>query len=457
MHFGPQALAGAAALATGADYALRFSPCYDLLGAPMRAEEIDHFYREESGRILASLIKLLGDFDLAEEAMQDAFAVAIAQWPSQGLPSNPRAWIVGTARHKALDRIRRRANFESKRSELLNDEGLSGRFQSHDDIEAEASDTKVNDERLRLIFTCCHPALALDLQIALTLRTLCGLSTEEIARAFLVPSPTMAQRLVRAKHKIRRAGIPYRVPPAEMLSERLAGVMATVYLVFNEGYTASSGESLMRGDLCSEAIRLGRLLCELISDRGEPKGLLALMLLQDARRTARVDPEGDLVLLEEQDRSRWNREQIQEGLGLVDAALGAQPIGAYSVQAAIAAVHSRADRPEATNWREIVGLYDLLMRVAPSPIVELNRAVAIAMAYTLEQGLLLIEEIESRGELRGYHLVSAARAGLLGRLGRWNEAALAYRQALSLVSNDAERRFLHRRLAQVEASARQGS
>ncbi|HEY2663270.1 MAG TPA: RNA polymerase sigma factor [Candidatus Binataceae bacterium] len=419
----------------------------------MDAGQIDLFYREESGRILATLIKLLGDFDLAEEAMQDAFAIAIAQWPSQGFPSNPRAWIVGTARHKALDRIRRRANFESKRSELQNEEGLLGRLQSHDDIEAQASDTKVNDERLRLIFTCCHPALALDLQIALTLRTLCGLSTEEIARAFLVPAPTMAQRLVRAKHKIRRAGIPYRVPPDEMLSDRLAGVMATVYLVFNEGYTASSGESLVRGDLCSEAIRLGRLLCDLIADRSEPKGLLALMLLQDSRRTARVDANAELVLLEEQDRSRWNREQIQEGLALVDAALVAPPIGPYSVQAAIAAVHSRADRAEATNWREIVRLYDLLMQLAPSPIVELNRAVAVAMAHTLEQGLSLIEEIESRGELRSYHLLPAARAGLLGRLGRWNDAARAYRQALSLVTNDTERRFLYRRLAQVAASA----
>jgi RNA polymerase sigma-70 factor (ECF subfamily) len=420
----------------------------------MDVEQIELFYREESGRILASLIKLVGDFDLAEDAMQDAFAVAIAQWPVQGLPTNPRAWIVGTARHKALDRFRRRTLFESKRSELRNDEELLGRLQAHEDLEAEASDTGVNDERLRLIFTCCHPALALESQIALTLRTLCGLSTEEIARAFLVPSPTMAQRLVRAKHKIRRAGIPYRVPPEEMLSERLGGVMATVYLVFNEGYTASSGETLVRGELCSEAIRLGRLLCALISDNGELKGLLALMLLQDARRAARMDTHGDLVLLESQDRSSWNRAQIREGLELVDAALRARPIGPYSLQAAIAAVHSRAARPEATDWHEIAGLYDELMQVAPSPIVELNRAVAVAMAYTLEQGLSLIEEIELRGELREYHLVAAARADLLRRLRRWSDAGAAYRQALSLVTNDAERRFLSRRLAEVEAALR---
>ena len=408
---------------------------------------LDRIYREEFGRILASLIRLLGDFDIAEDAVQEAFAAAVEQWPRDGMPREPRAWIVSTARHKAIDRLRRDTSFSQKREEILRhviDEVLP----EGDSLD----DNAVPDERLRLIFTCCHPALSLEAQIALSLRTLCGLTTDEIARSFLVPSSTIAQRIVRAKRKIRTAKIPYEVPPAEALDERLEAVMAVVYLVFNEGYVVSCGETLVRGDLCAEAIRLGRMLCELLPQNAEARGLLALMLLHDARRPARVDSGGDLVLLEDQDRSLWNSEQIREGLMLVESALRSAPVGPYAIQAAIAGVHARADSPEETDWHDIAALYAYLMRLRPSPVVELNHAVAVAMADGPEQGLRLIDSLHARGELSDYHLLWAARADLLRRLKRWGEAAASYRDALALARTEPERRFLARRLAEVESS-----
>src|SRR5262245_11646894 len=404
----------------------------------MRVEDI---FRTERGRILATLIRLLGDIDVAEEALQEAFAAAVEQWPVTGPPANPVTWLVSTARYKAIDRLRRRTRLAEKQEQIAR----------HIELSAAEEDEPVPEDRLRLIFTCCHPALATEAQVALTLRTLGGLSTEEIARAFLVPVATMAQRLVRAKAKIRAARIPYQVPPDSALAERLQAVMMVVYLVFNEGYAASSGPRLMRRELCEQAIRLGRMLVELLPEHGEPRGLLALMLLHDSRRETRLNGVGDVVLLEDQDRARWDRAQIDEGVALVEAALSAagRSPGAYVLQAAIAAIHAQAPTAATTDWREIAALYGMLARVHPTPVVELNRAVAIAMADGLEPGLALVDDLDRRGELAGYHPLSVARAELLRRLGRHAEAAAAYRQALTLVSNEAERRHLEKRLREI--------
>ena len=414
------------------------------------SREIERVFLTERPRALATLIRLLGgDFDAAEDALQDAFAEALTRWEGAGVPANPRAWLVSTARHKGLDRLRRQSRFEEKRRVLA---WTAPSFEPPDLSVLEGGyDGELGDDRLRLIFTCCHPALAVEAQVALTLRTLCGLGTEEIARAFLVPVPTLAQRLVRAKQKIRAAGIPYRVPPPELLKERLDAVLCTIYLVFNEGYAATAGPALLRGELCAEAIRLGRLLVELLPEETEPRALLALMLLHHARSAARLDGGGELVLLEEQDRSRWDRVEIAEGLALVEDALrrgGARP---YALQAAIAALHARAATAAETDWRQVAELYRLLSSLQPSAVVELNRAVAVAQAYGEAAGLELLDELEARGALPGYHLLPAARADLLRRLGRTAEAADAYRQALELASNPAEQRFLARRLADLEA------
>jgi RNA polymerase sigma-70 factor (ECF subfamily) len=401
---------------------------------------IEEIFRAEYGRILATLIRLLGDIDVAEEGLQEAFAAALEQWPTSGPPANPVTWLVSTARHKAIDRLRRRTRLARKQDEIAR----------HLELTAE-EEAPVPEDRLRLIFTCCHPALAPEAQVALTLRTMGGLSTEEIAHAFLVPTPTMAQRLVRAKAKIRAARIPYQVPLDDALAERLAAVMVVVYLVFNEGYAASFGDRLVRHELCDQAIRLGRMLVELLPAHAEPKALLALMLLHDSRRGTRLDRAGDIVLLEDQDRTCWDHAQIAEGAVLVEAALraGGQRPGPYALQAAIAAVHAQAPTAAATDWQQITALYGVLARVHPSPVVELNRAVAVAMSDGFERGLTLMDDLARRGELAGYHLLPAARGELLRRLGRPAEAAESYRRALALVGNGTERRHLERRLREI--------
>jgi RNA polymerase sigma-70 factor (ECF subfamily) len=411
---------------------------------------VEAVYRADWGRIVATLIGLVGDFDLAEESAQEAFTAALDQWRVAGVPEFPRAWIIQTARHKAIDRIRRQTNFAEK----LELHGPQFQPFVEPDVDPNYEANEIPDDRLRLIFTCCHPALALEAQVALTLRTLCGLETDEIARAFLVPAPTMAQRLVRAKRKIRDAGIPYMVPGTHEMAERLEAVLTAIYLVFNEGYAATRGGPLVRTDLCAEAIRLGRLVGTLMAPHppAEVKGLVALMLLHDARREARLDDAGDIVTLEEQDRSRWHQAQIAEALPLVEEALRVGP-GPFALQAAIATQHCQARRAEDTDWREIVRLYDILERLQPSPIVTLNRAVAIAMTEGYEPALAIMDELAQAGELENYYLLHAARADLLRRLGATEDAAKNYRRALALVSNDSERRFLERRLREVQPPA----
>ena len=404
---------------------------------------IEEIYHAESRRVLATLIRLLGDFDLAEEAMQDAFTAAVERWPEAGVPDNPRAWLVSTGRFKAIDGIRRLSRFDS-----MEEEAVAAQVDAIADESSQWDGEGIEDDRLRLIFTCCHPALSPDARIALTLREVCGLETEEIARAFLVSAPTLAQRIVRAKAKIRDAGIPYQVPALADLPERLDAVLHVVYLVFNEGYSASSGGSLTRHDLSAEAIRLGRLLTELLPEP-EARGLLALMLLHDARREARTAPDGAVVLLDDQDRSRWNRQQIAEGCALVERALGSRRFGPFTLQAAIAAVHAEARSSADTDWRQIVGLYDVLLLAEPSPVVELNRAAAIAMRDGPEEGLILVDRILGRGDLADYPLAHSARADLCRRVGKGADAIASYRRALELTEQEPGRRFLERRLAEL--------
>jgi RNA polymerase sigma-70 factor (ECF subfamily) len=411
--------------------------------------EIERIYSDERDRILATLIGMVRDFDLAEEMMQDAFATALTQWPAAGIPAHPRAWIVSAARHKAIDRLRRDTVFRAKFPELQRAVEQAG--ESESPLMPEMEDA-IPDDRLRLIFTCCHPALAADAQVALTLRTLCGLTTDEIARAFLVPTQTMAQRLVRVKRKITEAAIPYSVPPAEMLSERIDAVLVTIYLIFTAGYTASSGETLVKKDLCSEAIRLGRLLVSLVPAVSEPAALLALMLFHDSRRNARTDAQGDIVLLEDQDRQRWNRPAIEEGVEMLQRALTLSAgQSRYIVEAQIAAIHATSARPQDTDWARIAALYEVLKRVAPSPVVELNEAVAIAMLRGPEAGLDRLAELERSGRLDHYRFLPAAQARLLEKLERWPEAASQFERALDLARNAPERRFLSARLAQARA------
>jgi RNA polymerase sigma-70 factor (ECF subfamily) len=406
-------------------------------------EAIVEVYGAESRRVLATLIRLLGDFDLAEEALHEAFAAAIEQWPRDGMPANPRAWLVSTGRFKAIDAMRRRARYDATLGEYARE------YDSLVTESAQADDQDIDDDRLRLIFTCCHPALSPEAQIPLTLREVCGLTTEEIAHAFLTKPATIAQRIVRAKAKIRDARIPYEVPAPSQLSERLDAVLRVIYLVFIEGYSASSGEAVTRAEVSGEAIRLGRLLVELLPEV-ETRGLLALMLLQESRRAARTSADGDLVLLEDQDRSLWHQDLITEGLALVTQALSTQRIGPYSIQAAIAAVHAAAAEAAKTDWAQIVALYDVLTRIEPSPIVELNRAVAVAMRDGPLAGLVLIEGLFNRGELTGYHLAHAARADMCRRLGRHAEARTFYKSALALTKQEPERRFLEQRLSSLQ-------
>jgi RNA polymerase sigma-70 factor, ECF subfamily len=419
--------------------------------SPGVVEAVEAVYRSDWGRIVAALIGLVGDFDLAEESAQEAFTAAVDQWRASGIPEFPRAWIIQTARHKAIDRIRRRARFEEKLVSYANSGLVRTIVPTMEQPDYDSGE--IPDDRLRLIFTCCHPALAPEAQVALTLRTLCGLETDEIARAFLVPTTTMAQRLVRAKHKIRDAGIPYVVPETKDMAERLDAVLTVIYLVFNEGYAATRGAPLVRADLCLEAIRLGRLVRTLMAPQppAEVTGLLALMLLHDARRDARSNEAGDIVVLEEQDRTLWNHPQIAEALPLLAEALRGGP-APYTLQAAIAAVHCQAARVEDTDWPQIVGLYDALERLQPSPVVALNRAVAIAMMEGPRTGLAIIDGLAADSDLDNYHLLHAARADLLRRIGSSEEAAKSYRRALALVTNESERRYLDRRLGEVQAS-----
>jgi RNA polymerase sigma-70 factor, ECF subfamily len=407
-----------------------------------RVEEI---YRSDSRRVFATLVRLLGDFDLAEEALHEAFAAAVERWPADGVPRNPRAWLVSAGRFKAIDAIRRRARHDGALAELA--ERLDAEARSGTDP-AEVEDDRIEDDRLRLIFTCCHPALSPEAQVALTLREVCGLTTEEVAGAFLTAPATVAQRIVRAKAKIKQAGIPYQIPSRADMPDRLSAVLHVIYLVFNEGYSASSGDSLTRPDLSAEAIRLGRLMTELLPEP-EVHGLLALMLLQESRRLARSSPDGELILLEDQDRSLWNREQIAEGVKLVEQALATRRFGPYTLQAAIAAVHAEAPTAVATDWAQIVALYSVLAGMAPSPVVELNRAVAVAMRDGAAAGLELIEAILARGELNDYHLAHSARAELCRRLGRTAEARESFNRAIALTRQEPERRFLEMRLREL--------
>ncbi len=409
---------------------------------------VESVFRQESGKIIAGLIRQFGDFDAAEEAMQDAMVAALDHWANEGAPKNPAAWITTTAKRKAIDRLRR--------SRTRDEYQLAAKGQPSSPADEMEEDSPFQDDRLPLIFTCCHPALRLDAQVVLTLRTLGGLTTPEIARAFLIPEATLAQRLVRAKGKIREAKIPYRVPTADQLRERLGAVLSVLYLIFNEGYSATSGDALVRRDLASEAIRLTRLLHELMPGQQDVAGLLALLLLQDSRRAARMDADGELVVLEEQDRSKWDSEQIAEGLRLLEGLGRVVDPGPYLLQAAIAAEHAQASKPEETIWSRIAILYGALQRIQPSPVIALNRAAAIAMAHGYGQGLALMDDLGQSGELDRYHLYHAARADLLRRLGRKDEAAEAYRAALGLATNQAERKYLERRLAEVSVGDRLG-
>jgi RNA polymerase sigma-70 factor, ECF subfamily len=413
------------------------------------ADPVEDVFRNESGRVLATLIRLVGDFELAEDAMQDAFAAALIQWPNEGIPANPRAWLVNVGRHKAIDRLRRHMRFLAKRQQIEADH-MSDHWIGQWFPEDEPGNAGLEDDVLRLIFTCCHPALPGEAQIALALRTICGLTTTEISKAFLVSEKTMAQRLVRAKAKIRDAGIPYQVPSRDVMAERLDGVLGVVYLIFTEGYAATSGPNLIRGELCREAIRLGRLLVELMPERAAVNALLALMLLHDARRGARTTPDGDAILLESQDRSRWDKAQIAEGLSRVEAGLRApERPSTYAIQAAIAALHMRAERYEDTDWPQIAALYEVLVRIHPSPVIELNHAVAVSMVDGPERALRLVDSIAQRGDLNGYHMLPAVRGDLLRRMGRRDEAITAYRQALHSAELEPERRFLSARLAEL--------